>query len=442
LKRSLAPELFATRSTGRLTPITVLSAAAVAVTLCATLGAQRATQRRDAFVERRDHPAIQYPTAPVSDPVARLNASLRDGKATLAYDSKTGYLISVLQRFNIPVESQALVFSPTSFQSDLINMRNPRAVFFTDTVAVGWVRGGSVLEVAALDPHQGVIFYGLDQKSAPTPQFTRNDQCLACHLSWDTLGVPGLMTTSMYPLPDDPNAYANGFTTVQGSPIEQRWGGWWVTGVTGGARHMGNVPVMPADARKKPNVPPGDLKSLEGLFDLTGYPTPYSDLVAQLVLAHQTRMTNLMTRVGWEARLAAAVPSTDASARVQEAAADLVDYMLFVDEAPLARPVGGTSGFAEQFARTGPRDSKGRSLRDLDLQRRLFRYPCSYMIYTEAFDELPQNARDAVYARLIQVLAGRDTAARYKVLSQADRRAVIDILRETKKGLPAGFGSL
>ncbi|HEX5107963.1 MAG TPA: hypothetical protein VFV95_05935 [Vicinamibacterales bacterium] len=421
-----------------------LLAGAVAVMLCATLGAQRrdGSQRRDAFVERRDHPAIQYPTAAVSDPVARLNASLRDGKATLAYDSRAGYLTSVLQRLNIPIESQALVFSPTSFQSDLINMRNPRAVFFTDTVAVGWVRGGSVLEVAALDPRQGVIFYGLDQKNASTPQFTRNDQCLACHLSWDTLGVPGLMTTSMYPLPDDPNAYANGFTTVQGSPLEQRWGGWWVTGATGGARHMGNVPVMPADARKKPNVPAGDLKSLDGIFDLTGYPTPYSDVVAQLVLAHQTRMTNLITRVGWEARLATAVPSADASARVQEAAADLVDYMLFVDEAPLARPVSGTSGFAEQFARTGPRDSKGRSLRDLDLQRRLFRYPCSYMIYTEAFDALPQNARDAVYARLIHVLAGRDTAPRYKVLSQADRRAVIEILRETKKGLPAGFVSL
>jgi len=246
----------------------------------------------------------------------------------------------------------------------------------------------------------------------------------------------------MYPLPDDPNAYANGFTTVQGSPLEQRWGGWWVTGSPGGARHMGNVPVMPADAKKKPNVPPGDLKSLDGLFDLSGYPTPYSDLVAQLVLAHQTRMTNLITRVGWEARLAAAVQSADAASRVREAAADLVDYMLFVDEAPLTRPVSGTSGFAERFARNGPRDSKGRSLRDLDLQRRLVRYPCSYMIYTDAFDELPQNARDAVYARLIQVLAGRDQAPRYKALSPADRRAVIDILRETKKGLPAAFASL
>jgi len=334
------------------------------------------------------------------------------------------------------------VFSPTSFQSERISIHNPRAIFFTDTVAVGWVRGGEVLEIAAQDARQGVIFYALDQKSAKAPQFTRNNQCLACHLSWDTLGVPGLMVGSMYPLPDDPNAYANGFTTVQGSPLEQRWGGWWVTGNHGGARHMGNVPVMPADARKKMATPTRALASVEGLFDLTGFPTPYSDVVAQLVLAHQTRMTNLLTRVGWEARLAAAAPSQDASARMREAATDLVDYMLFVDEAPLVGPVKGSSGFAEQFARAGPRDARGRSLRDFDLQRRLFRYPCSYMIYTEAFDALPAGARDAVYARLAVVLAGRDTAPRYKSLTPADRRAVIEILRETKKGLPAAFSAL
>jgi hypothetical protein len=249
------------------------------------------------------------------------------------------------------------------------------------------------------------------------------------------------MTQSMYPLPDDPNAYANGFTTVQGSPLEQRWGGWWVTG-SAGSRHMGNVPVMPADAKRKLKAPAQDLKSLEGIFDLSGFPTSFSDVVAQLVLAHQTRMTNLMTRVGWEARLAAAAPSADASARVREAAADLVDYMLFVDEAPLTRPVKGTSGFSEQFAKTGTRDGKGRSLRDLDLQRRLFRYPCSYMIYTPAFDAMPPAARDAVYARLVVVLGGRDAAPRYKSLSAADRRAVIEILRETKKGLPASFAAL
>jgi hypothetical protein len=413
------------------------------VALGMTVWTATAADRRDAFVASRDHAAIQYTAGRVTDPVWRLNQRLKEGAATLVFDAKTGgYLRSVLKALNVPQESQALVFSETSFQRELISMHNPRALFFSDTVAVAWVRGGPVLEVVAQDPRQGVIFYALDQKSTPSPEFKRNDMCLACHLSWDTLGVPGLMTGSMYPLPDDKNAYANGFNTVQGSPLDQRWGGWWVTGSLGGARHMGNVPVMPPDVKKKLAPPSRELKSVEGLFDLSGYPTPFSDVVAQLVLAHQTRMTNMLTRVGWEARLAAAAPTNDAAARVREAAADLVDYMLFVDEAPLSSPVKGTSGFTEQFVKNGPRDSKGRSLRDFDLQRRLFKYPCSYMIYTEAFDALPAAARDAVYARLAVVLAGRDPAPRYKVLSAADRRAVIEILRETRKNLPASFTAL
>jgi hypothetical protein len=341
----------------------------------------------------------------------------------------------------VPIESQSLVFSPGSLQAKLISMHNPRAVFFNDTAAVGWVRGGETLEVASLDPRQGVIFYSLSQSRQATPQFKRSDDCLACHLSWDTLGVPGLMVGSMYPLPDDKNAYATGFNTVQGSPLEQRWGGWWVTGVAG-VRHMGNIPVMPPDAKRKIPTPTANLTSLKGLFDLNGYPSPFSDAVAQLVLAHQVRMTNLITRVGWEARVAAHTPSADASARVREAAADLVDYMLFIDEATLNGTVTGTSGFAEMFAAKGPRDSQGRSLRDFDLKRRLFRYPCSYMIYSEAFDALPAAARDAVYTRLAAVLGGRDTNVRYKALTAADRRAIAEILTATKKGLPPSFAGL
>jgi hypothetical protein len=321
-------------------------------------------------------------------------------------------------------------------------MHNPRAIYFNDTVAVGWVRGAETLEVAELDARQGVIFYSLPQSRQAAPQFKRSDDCLACHLSWDTLGVPGLMVGSMFPLPDDPNAYANGFNTVQGSPFEQRWGGWWVTGSTGGARHMGNVPVMPPDAKKKIPSPTAPLASLKGLFDLTSYPTPYSDVVAQLVLAHQARMTNMITRVGWEARVAASAPSADATARVREAAADLVDYMLFIDEASLGSGVSSMAGFAEAFSARGPRDSQGRSLRDFDLKRRLFRYPCSYMIYSVAFEALPALARDAVYARLVTVLSGKDSHARYKVLSAADRRNIAQILHETKKDLPPAFDVL
>jgi hypothetical protein len=137
--------------------------------------------------------------------------------------------------------------------------------------------------------------------------------------------------------------------------------------------------------------------------------------------------------------LAEAAPSEDASSRVREAAVDLVNYLLFVDEAPLPGAVAGTSGFAERFAAAGPRDSKGRSLRDFDLEKRLFRYPASYMIYSPAFDALPAAAREAIYERMWEILSGRETHARYERLSAADRQAVVEILRDTRKDLPEYF---
>jgi len=399
-----------------------------------------AAQRRDVFVLSRDHPAIAYSTGAADNAATRLNARLKEGTARLTFGADNGYLPSVLEAFGISPASQALVFSLTSFQAERINMHNPRAVFFNDTVAVGWVRGGEVLEVAVQDPRQGALFYALEQKADAAPQLVRNNQCLACHLTWETLGVPGFMTTSMYPLPDDPNAYANGFTTVQGSPLEQRWGGWWVTGNTGGARHMGNVPVMPPDKGKARPNPQAPLASVEGIFDLKGYPSKSSDVVALLVLNHQTQMLNHLTRVGWEARVAAAEPSADANARVAEAAADLVSYMLFLDEASLAGPVKGQAGYVEWFAAQGPRDGKGRSLREFDLTRRLFKYPCSYLIYSEAFDNLPPNAKRAVYERLWALLSGKAAPARgQRAIAPADRQAIVDILRETKPDLPEFF---
>ena len=427
-----------------------LPVVALIAALLGYVGAVASAQRRDVFILSRDHPAIRYSDGGMDNPVARLNERLASGAVQLTYDDGNGYLQSLLDALGVPVSSQTLVFSKTSFQADLITMHNPRAIFFADAVSVGWVRGADTLEIAATDRRQGTLFYTLTQKApgqSPAPVKTlaleRKTDCLACHLSWDTLGVPGLMTTSMYPLPDDPNAYANGFSTMQGSPLEQRWGGWWVTGDAGGAQHMGNIPVMPAEKNLgRPRNPKAPLASVTGFFDLKGYPSATSDVVALLVLAHQTQVTNLIARVGWEARVAEAQPSADAAARVREGAGDLADAMLFLDEAPLPGQVRGSSGFAEWFAAQGPRDAQGRSLRTLDLRTRLFRYPCSYLIYGDAFDGLPAAAKQAVYARLWDVLSGRDTRKISQHLTAADRQAVLQILRETKPDLPESFRAL
>jgi hypothetical protein len=197
---------------------------------------------------------------------------------------------------------------------------------------------------------------------------------------------------------------------------------------------------MPADSGKsKIAAPQSVLPSVQGQFDLSGYLTPYSDVVALLVFNHQLHMMNLITRAGWEARVAAA--GGREPVRVGGAARDLVDYMLFGDEAPLPGAVQGMSGFAMKFSAAGPRDGQGRSLRDFDLEQRMFKYPCSYMIYSEAFDALPALAKDMVYQRLFAVLTGKETSAALKRLTPADRRAILEILRDTKKGLPAYFAS-
>lgn len=415
-------------------PTRILVSAAVIFAAVAVASAQR----RDVFVQSRLIPAIAYDTTDTDDPVARVNKKLADGSVSLTFEPDNGYLRSALAALSLPVESQGLVFSQTSFQGPLINVRNPRAVYFNDTTSLGWVRGADMIEVAAQDARQGVIFYYLRQEPTGQPRFQRSNECLACHLSWDTLGVPGLMVQSVNPLPDE-YSYVVGFNNNHASPFAQRFGGWFVTGTYGRVRHMGNIPVMPEDKGKLKVPDPRELASVQGLFDLKGFPSAHSDVAALLVLAHQAAMTNHLTRLGWEARAAAAAPGADARERVMEAASDFVDYLLFIDEEPLRAPVKGTSGFAEKFSAQGPRDSKGRSLHQLDLQTRLLKYPCSYMIYTEAFDALPAAAKDAVYARMWHILSGAETNRRYAVLKPADRAAILEILRETKKDLPAGW---
>jgi hypothetical protein len=171
--------------------------------------------------------------------------------------------------------------------------------------------------------------------------------------------------------------------------------------------------------------PQGDPKAMESLPAKIN-----SDVTALIVFDHQMHMINLITRIGWDTR--AGMNQT-----LAESAREFVDYLLFVDEAPVRGNL--TSRFAASFGKNAPRDSKGRSLYDLDLQTRLLRYPCSYMIYSDAFNALPAEAKDAIYKRMWQVLSGADKAKTYSGLAATDRRAVIEILRDTKKDLPAYF---
>lgn len=379
-------------------------------------------QRPGAFGGNRDHPAIAYSATPAADAVGQLSRRLREGTASLTYDAAgAGYLRAVLMALDIPIESQMLAFAETSLQASRIRRDNPRAVYFNDTASVAWIRGSDLLELAAQDPTQGVVFYTLAQTPTGPPKLTRDDTCLACHLSWDTVAVPGYVLQTVFPRQSERD-YADGGFVDDRMPIEERWGGWFVTGSLVPPRHMGNQPTLQPTLRKGP---PQRLATVQGEIDATGYLTTHSDVTALLVFDHQVHAANLFTRLNWEAR--AGTPD-----RVEEAVNELVDYLLFVDEAPLPGKVAGTSGFAAAFMARGPKDAKGRSLRDLKLDGRLMQYPLSYMIYSPMFDALPETARTRVSRQLSAVLTGKDVRPRYAHLTPAVRRAILEILRDTR----------
>lgn len=397
------------------------------------------------FPGELDHPAIEYATRPEHNAVSELNTRLQEGKIRLEYEGTPGYLRSVLNALNVPIESQIVVFSKTSLQQRIISPTNPRTLYFNDSVAVGWVPGEPFVELAADDPQQGAIFYTLEQSPSVSPKFIRRDGCLQCHEDYATLGVPGMLVRSVFAAPDGTAIRPLGeFVTDHRSAFAQRWGGWYVTGKTGTLPHLGNLTFANGDEAERASKG-ADLDSLERKFKTSSYLSPYSDIVALLVFNHQMRMINLLTRVGWEVRFAAfgenAGKPAEQSALLRDAAHEIADYMLFVDEAPLGGRIQGTSGFTEKFSSQGPRDTRGRSLRQFDLERRLMRYPCSYMIYSPAFDGLPGEARAAIYRRLWEILSGEEHAPKYARLSAGDRRAVVEILRETKPGLPDYFGA-
>jgi hypothetical protein len=419
----------------------------------AAIGALAQQQPRAA-----DHPAIAYAKTAPADRIARLQASIDAGDVSLQYDEARGYLPSLLRALDIPVSSQGLVFSRTSLQVDRIAPWTPRAVYFTDDAYVGWVQDGPIMEIATVDPSLGAVFYTLQQEKSARPVFERQGRtCLQCHESPSTTGgVPGLIMRSVfadrygYVVPSD-----QGVTTDR-TALADRWGGWYVTGVLGSQAHMGNIvaPLLGHDIvnpqaylaklRAEPGAPTADLSSR---FDPAPYLTPHSDAVALMVLAHQASVHNLITAATYEARRAEyddamvasargagaeGAQSEGARVRIETAGERLVRAMLFVKEAPLAAPVAGTSGFAAEFSTRGVRDRKGRSLRELDLTRRLFRYPLSFLIYSESFDAMPPGIKEYVYRRLHEVLDGDDVRPEFSHLSPADRDAIRQILEDTK----------
>jgi hypothetical protein len=406
--------------------------------VAAWLLAGSAAAQLDGSVVSLEHPAIAYRADALTNPVAELQQRLEQG-ASLEPDPRDGigYMPALLRELDVPVESQLLVYSKTSLQQRLITPDKPRAIYFSDDVVLGIVHGG-VIEIAVQDAKQGAIFYTLETTD-DRPRLARQGACLGCHYALATLGVPGFFTRSVPTAADGKTLPWLGNATVShATPMRERWGGWYVTGDVGANDHLGNALLENDRMQEMPPLDRAVPPDLRTRFP-SGYLTPYSDTVAHLVLDHQLVMMNVLTRVGWDFRVAVAEKRDLATlARTVEEA---VEYLLFAGEAKLER-VRGTSGFAEAFAKVGPRDEQGRSLRDLQLDGRLMRYPLSYLIYSSAFDGLPAEARDALYRELWEVLSSGAPGERYAHLSAADRAAIVEILIATKRGLPAYFQPL
>jgi len=400
------------------------------------------------FFSTRRHPSIGY-DEPANDRAEELARKVDDGTVQLRFNGSSGYLLSVLQALGVPAESQSVVFSKTSLQSHYINPENPRAIYYSDDVSVAFIRGAPLLEISALDPKQGVVFYAIEQRENQRPEIVRSDSCLSCHESRNSLDVPGMLARSIAvgrggeTMPQ----YGN-YVSDHRSPFEERWGGWYITGQPGTARHMGNEMLEPDGGGHQQVTAPKPWSGMPSWVDLEGYASEASDVAAVMILDHQVRMTNLLTRVGWETRVALEhqqrhPQEKDTVARLIAAdARELADYMLFVDEARLPGKFVSLSQFPAKFAAAGPKDSRGRTLKQLDLEKRLLRYPCSYMIYSTAFDALPAEAKDKVYANLWDILSGKEKAAKYSRLSPTDRAAIVSILLETKTGLPSYYRKL
>lgn len=409
-----------------------------------------------------EKPPIQYSKTPTKDPVSELGEQLSSGQIKLSRDAESGYLNDLLKRLNIPVESQTLVFAKNSLQRVHISPDNPRAIYFNDQSYVGFVPGGDLIEIASTDPQLGTTFYVIDQDDTTgSPAITRKTQrCLFCHASSHTGRVPGLMMLSVFTDSSGHRVFpSDSIFPLPDGPLAGRFAGWYVSGRHGKQSHLGNAMITSDDVvTSESKLENGNKIDLSRWFETTKYPAPHSDLIALLVLQHQVTMHNQLTQANYQARrtlyeaghhagetkAAQLEPKTqpgletlsdETKITLDQIAEELVDHLLMVDGVTFSSPVSGTSPFAETFAALGPFDSKGRSLRELDLHSRLFRYPCSYLIYSESFDALPSPLHRLIEKRLVAILKGKDQREKYQHLTPERRDAILGILRETKTTL-------
>ncbi len=391
--------------------------------------------------QRFEAAPIFYHSRPLTNSVSALNAL---SNTPLVYEPEQGYLKSVLKALDISPESQILVFNSSSFQEHLIGGDTPRALYFNDTTYVGWIPEAELIEIISMDPFIGPVFYDVKQDPALAPQINRNTRnCLNCHSSARTQNVPGLLVSSTYARA---NGRFNTFSVFHQTPLEDRWGGWYVTGRHGSAIHHGNLPKV----KELPSEKSLNVTDLSPFFDVGLYLTPHSDLMALMVFDHQCHMQNLITRANYRIRSllhghapdpagSTAALSESLQKEVDRQASILTRHLLYTNEAKLDAPISGTSNFTVFFAAQGTKDEQGRSLREFDGTERLFKYSCSYLIYSPGFHMLPAVVKNTVYQRMHTVLCTAELDEEFPHLAEDDKLAIYEILKSTLPDLPENW---
>jgi hypothetical protein len=434
-------------ATTRATAAALCAAAAALVALSAEPAEAQSNFRYDV-----EYPRLGYSLTATDNPITRLQARLESGELQLEYRPGRGYLDSLLEALDVDPSSQVLVFSKTSLQLDKIDATKPRAVYFNDKVYVGFVQDSNIVELATIDPAIGTVFYVLNNRPDRGDVERENNRCLNCHDTQGMMGggVPLLMVRSTLVASDGVSPIDKfAMSTMDDTPLRDRWGGWYVSGLSGSQVHLGNLLVPDKnDLSSIETARRGNLETLEGagLFDTQPYLTPRSDIVALMVLEHQIGVQNQIGYVRFKAEsVLERMGHPDAvGARTWDELPDdsqivltrmldeLVQRLLMVGAIELEEPIQGTAGFEAWFEGQGLRDEQGRSLHDLDLQSRLFAHRLSYLIYSEQFDGLPAFAKDYVYRKIAGVLGGSDRSEVYGHISDEERAFLHDLLVETK----------
>jgi hypothetical protein len=405
-------------------------------------------------------PPVRYSTTTPNDAISRLQQRLASGELAFA-GSDQRVLRTLLDALGVPIESQLLVFTKTSLQRGRIRPEQPRALYFSESMYVGWVPGG-LIELAAIDPQLGPVFYSFAIPRAAdrsSPLIQRDADCLRCHGGTFVRDIPGVFVRSVFPDANGDPLLRHGTLVVEDeTPFAQRWGGWYVTGYHGAETHRGNARGRENGDQLVFEAEPARPDELSAYFETTNYLRPTSDVVALLVFEHQLTMQNALTRAGMTCRKMIAYqhglqkafnePVTDEPAYdsvksvFASAVQDVVDRLLFRNAAPLPGGVVGDPAFQKTFAQEAPRSPTGRSLKDFQLRDRIFEHRCSYMIHSESFRALPDILKVRVLDRLRAALSSRDPNDRYAYLPADEKARIYEILLATLPAAKARWSSV